>query len=152
MDKKALQRSQLSQKIEKFRTLSDVANPPSGWIKAIRTSLGISLEQLANKLGNTKQNIQNLESREKVKNITLVSLSEVANALDMKLVYAFIPKDGSLDLLIERKAEEMAKQIVLRTAQSMKLEDQQNSEERLKTAINERKTEIIQNMPKALWD
>lgn len=152
MDKKSLQRSQLSNKIEKFNGLTNVQNPPSGWIKALRSSLGISLEQIANKLNTTKQNIQSFEKREKEKSITLKSLNEIADAMDMKLVYALIPKDGSLDLLIERKAEELAKNIVARTSQTMKLEDQQNSEERIKTALDERKKEIIQKMPKSLWD
>jgi len=32
------------------------------------------------------------------------SLRETANALDMQLVYGLVPKDGSLDALIDRKA------------------------------------------------
>lgn len=152
MDKRSLQRSQLSNKIEKFKELNNVQNPPSGWIKALRTSLGISLEQIANKLNTTKQNIQSFEKRENEKSITLKSLNDIAEVMDMKLVYALIPKDGSLDLLIARKAEEMAKEIVARTSQTMKLEDQQNSEERIKEALEERKKEIIQKMPKSLWD
>lgn len=35
--------------------------------------------------------------------------------------------DGSLDALIERKAKALATEIVLRTSNSMKLEDQENS-------------------------
>ncbi len=93
-----------------------------------------------------------LEVREQSQSITLRSLSEAAEALDMKLVYALVPKDGNLEALIERKAEELARKIVTRTSQSMKLEGQENSARRLAEAFEERKTEILQKLPKALWD
>ena len=70
----------------------------------------------------------------------------------MKLVYALVPKDGSLDDLINRKAKELATTIVARTSNTMKLEDQENSEERLKKAIEERTAIIKNEMPKTLWD
>lgn len=152
MNKNTLQRNQLSQKIEQFKGLKDVLNPPSGWIKAIRTSLGMSLGQVAKRLNTTKQSIQSFEKREKEKSITLKSLDEIANAMEMKLVYGFVPKDGTLDLLIEKKAKELAREIVARTSQTMKLEDQENSSERLNSALEERKNEILQQMPKSLWD
>jgi len=93
-----------------------------------------------------------MERREKDGSITIKALREVANALDMQLVYGFVPKDGSLDALVDRKARELAKQIVLRTSNTMKLEDQENSQERIGKAIEERATAIRSEMPKALWD
>jgi hypothetical protein len=70
----------------------------------------------------------------------------------MQLVYALIPKDGSLQALIDRKANELATKIVMRTSQSMKLEDQENSEQRIKQAIQERTIAIKNELPKTLWD
>jgi hypothetical protein len=52
----------------------------------------------------------------------------------------------------ERKAKQIATQIVMRTSGTMKLEDQENSEERIEKAIEERTAEIIDEMPKILWD
>jgi len=46
----------------------------------------------------------------------------------------------------------LASKIVHRTSQSMKLEDQENSAKRITKAIQERKEEIIREMPKSLWD
>ena len=60
----------------------------------------------------------------------------------MDLVYALVPKDGSLDALIERKARELAIKIVSRTSNTMRLEDQENSTERIKKAIDEGATEL----------
>ena len=70
----------------------------------------------------------------------------------MQLVYGFVPNDGSLDALIEKKAMELAKKIVLRTSNTMKLEDQENSKQRIQKAIQERATIIKNEMPKILWD
>ncbi|HRE95931.1 MAG TPA: XRE family transcriptional regulator, partial [Flavobacteriales bacterium] len=107
---------------------------------------------LGNKLSVTKQGVLDIERREQEGSITIKSLKEVAHALDMELVYGFVPKDGSLDALIEKRAEELAKKIVMRTANTMKLEEQSNSKKRIATAIRERTSEIIRTMPKMLWD
>ena len=112
----------------------------------------MSLQQVADKLSITKQSVQEIEIREKEGSITLNSLKETANALDMQLVYGLVPKDGSIDDLIERKAKELAIQIVSRTSNTMKLEDQENSKQRLQKAIQERTAIIKNEMPKSLWD
>lgn len=152
MNKKSLLIKQLNSKMAVYATLTQVAMPPTGWVKAIRTALGMSMQQLGNRLSITKQSIQEIEQREKNGSITLKSLKEVARAMDMELVYGFVPNDGSMDALIERKAEELARKIVMRTSNSMKLEDQQNSSQRLENAIQERANAIKIEMPKILWD
>ena len=52
----------------------------------------MSLEQLGDKLNITRQRAQNLEKREAEDSITLKSLEEAANAIDMQLVYGLAPK------------------------------------------------------------
>jgi len=150
--KNQLQRKQLDEKLQVFSVLQNINMPIGGWVKAIRTTLGMSLEQLGHKLGITKQSVQSLEKREKEGNITINSLKEAAQAMDMQFVYALIPKDGSLEKLIERKAEILAKEIVMRTTQTMALEDQENAKKRILEAIEERKRDIIENNPKMIWD
>ncbi|AXP82985.1 Helix-turn-helix domain protein [Mariniflexile rhizosphaerae] len=152
MNKKKLQLEQLDRKLKGFTVAAQVTPPPTGWLKAVRVSLGMSLQQLAGKLSITKQSVQEIEKREKEGNITLKTLKDTANALDMQLVYGFVPKDGTLDDLIERKAKELAIHIVSRTSNTMKLEDQENSKQRLKKAIEERTAIIKNEMPKMLWD
>jgi hypothetical protein len=72
--------------------------------------------------------------------------------MDMQLLYGFVPNDGSLDLFIERRATELATEIVMRTANTMKLEDHVNSKKRIEKAIKESATAIKNEMPKYLWD
>jgi len=152
MGKKSLQLQQLNSKMLGFASLKQVAMPPTGWIKAIRTAIGMSMQQLGNKLNVSKQGVMDIEKREKDGAITIKSLREIARAMDMQLVYGFVPNDGSLDALIEKRATELAKQIVMRTANTMKLEDQANSKKRIETAISERAAAIKNEMPKILWD
>ncbi len=152
MSRKSLQLQQLNHKMLVFTSLKEVALPPTGWIKAIRTSLGMSMQQLGNKLSITKQGVQDMEKREKDGSITIKSLKELGRVLDMQLVYGFVPNDGSLDALIEKKATELASAIVLRAANTMKLEEQGNSMERLRNAIKERSAVLKNEMPKILWD
>lgn len=152
MGKKTLQLQQLNNKMLRLASLKEEVVPSTGWIKAIRTSIGMSMQQLGNKLNISKQGVLDIERREKDGSISIKSLREVAHVMDMKLVYGFIPLDGTLDALIEKKAKELAKQIVMRTAHTMQLEDQANSNERIETAIRERTAAIQNEMPKILWD
>lgn len=152
MNKKLLQLQQLNRKMKIFPNQQDSAMPPVGWINAIRTALGMSLQQLGDKMSITKQSVQNIEKREKDGSVTIKSLREVAKAMDMHLVYGFVPVDGNLDALIERKAKELATQIVMRTSNTMKLEDQENTKMRIEKAIQERAESIKNEMPKILWD
>ena len=71
MNKKKLQLDQLDRKLDKYKMASKVTPPPSGWIRSIRLSLGMTLQQLADKLSITKQSVYELEKREKEGSITL---------------------------------------------------------------------------------
>ena len=152
MAKKSLQLQQLNSKMLSFAALKQVAMPPTGWIKAIRTGIGMSMQQLGNKLNVSKQGVMDIEKREKDGSITIKSLREIASAMDMQLVYGFVPNQGSLDALIEKRATELATHIVMRTANTMELEDQGNSKKRIEAAIKERAEAIQNEMPKILWD
>ncbi|MBS1606922.1 MAG: mobile mystery protein A [Bacteroidetes bacterium] len=142
---------QLDKKLMAFQPLQD-AMPAIGWVSLIRKTLNMSLRQLGDRLSITPQSMRDIEKREKQGTISLKALREAAEALDMTLVYGFIPKDGSLEKMIERKAYEKAQTIVSRTSTTMKLEDQGNSKERINQAVAELAEEIKREMPKNLWD
>jgi predicted DNA-binding mobile mystery protein A len=149
---KKLMIEQLDRKFEKLAVLKDLEISPKGWINAIRTGLNMSLVQLAKRMKKTSVSIKEIEQREEDKGITLKKLSEVAEALDCHFVYAIVPKDGTLEKSIEKRAFEVAKEIVMRTSHTMKLEDQENSDERIKKAIKDRAEKIKNEFPKYLWD
>lgn len=143
---------QLDLKLKELKPCQALPVPQDGWISLIRKTLKMSLRQLGGRLSVTPQGVRELEIREKEGTITLRSLREAAEALDMQLAYFFIPKDGSLEKMIERKAYELAARIVNRTATTMKLEDQGNSPERIEQAVKEMGENLKKEMPKQLWD
>ena len=151
-NKKQLLIEQLDKKLEKFKDSAMVQVPTKGWINTIRTTLNMTRDQLGSKLEMTKGAIQKIEEREALGQITINKLRDVGQALDMKLVYALVPKDGTIDDLIQIKAEKLAQRIVLRTNQNMKLEDQGIGDEKIAKTIKELANEIKREMRKSLWD
>lgn len=143
---------QLDRKMRQFHESGKLPVPEKGWVNAIRTAVKMSLQQLGNRLNITPQSVHEIELREVSGSITLSSLRDVAEAMDMKLVYGFVPKDQTLEKWIERKALEAARTIVLRTSHTMMLEGQENSPERIEKAIQERATMIKYEMPKLMWN
>jgi predicted DNA-binding mobile mystery protein A len=147
-----LQIQLLNSKLAKVSPLKQISKPDKGWLFTIRQALGISLEQVASKAKLSKQAIQNLEKREQLGTISMNKLAATAGALNMQMVYFLIPKDESLNDLIEKKAQLLATEIVMRTSQTMKLEDQENDKKRITKAIKEQTKKIVDEMPKILWD
>ena len=143
---------QLDKKIELLHKIDKLIIPSEGWVYSIRTALKMSLRQLGNRIGITAQSTREIEQREKSKTISLKTLQEVASALDMKFVYGFIPKEKNIEKIIEKRAHEIAKKIVLRTSKTMQLEAQENSKDRIQKAIKNRAEEIKRKMPRFLWD
>ncbi|MCB0463451.1 MAG: mobile mystery protein A [Flavobacteriaceae bacterium] len=151
-NKQKLLIEQLDKKLQPFSETRKVLVPQRGWINTIRTSLNMTMAQLGSKLNITRQGVKSIEKSEANGTITLNSLKDVANAMDLNLVYALVPKNGTIDDLIQIKAEKLAKKIVLRTNQNMKLEDQGIGDEKLTKTINELANEIKREMKKSLWD
>jgi predicted DNA-binding mobile mystery protein A len=150
--KQQLMLSQVDKKLEKLHALKEVSVPPRGWLHTLRTALHMSLRQLSAKASITPQSLKDMENREVLGTITLNTLRDVANAMDMQLVYGFVSKHESLEQMIENRAKELATEIVMRTNNTMALEEQQNSKQRITQAITQKTAEIKFEMPKYLWD
>lgn len=151
-NKKQLILTQLDQKLQAFVSAKNTLPPTKGWLNAIRTSLNMTMEQLGTKLGITKQGVKKIEDSEAKGTVSINALKEVANALDMQLVYGFVPKKGSLKALVDEKATTLATKIVLRTHKNMQLENQAITDTKIKTAIKELAEELARELKKSLWD
>ena len=131
---KDLRRRQIQQDMAGLQALRDSHRPPGGWLRTIRQSLKLTLPELAKKLGITKSTLIGFELREAADSITLATLRRVAEAMDCKLVYAIVPKTGTLDDIVEKKARDKATALVRAVDTTMSLEDQSvgRTEERIK--------------------
>ncbi len=151
-NKKKLLIEQLDQKLNPFQKTELVLVPNKGWINTIRTTLNMTMAQLGAKLNITRQGVKRIENSEAKGTLSINSLKEVAEALELKFVYGFVPKDGSIDNLINLKAENLARKIVLRTNQNMKLENQGISDDKINDSVMDLANEIKRELRRSLWD
>lgn len=143
---------QLDRKLRDFKPLAGTIVPERGWLHAIRMALGMSLRQLGERLKISTQSVKEIEMREAEGSITLRTLREAARELDLELLYVLLPKGTSLEAMIEKRAGQVARSIVLRTSTSMVLEEQEVSSERAEKAIRSKADELLRTMPRYLWD
>jgi predicted DNA-binding mobile mystery protein A len=152
MKKQKLIMEQLDAKILQLKKVENLVIPSSGWVYSIRKALGMSLRQLGNRMGITPQSVKEIEEREQNETISIKVLRQFGKSLNLKLIYGFIPQSGKHEDIIEKRAYELAMEIVNRTSISMKLEDQENNPARIQKAIKEKANEIKTEVPKYLWD
>jgi predicted DNA-binding mobile mystery protein A len=100
------------------------AIPRAGWIRSIRTALGMTAAQLGRRLGVTAQAVLDTEKRESTGDVTLTQLRKVADALDCELFYALVPR-VSLATTVRERARKIATEEIEELSHSMALEDQQ---------------------------
>ena len=143
---------QTQDKLIPFSVLKSEIKPDNGWVNTIRVSIKMSLRQLGERLHITPQGVKDLEKREREGGITINSLKEVGRALDMDLVYGFISRHNNLEDMIEKKAREIAEEVVLRTSKSMNSVNKKNFENEVKKEILQKTYEISSKMPSYLWD
>jgi len=139
-------------KLNPFSVLKSEIKPDNGWVNAIRVSIKMSLRQLGERLHITPQGVRDLEKREKEGAITINTLKEVGRVLDMDLVYGFISRHNTLEDMIEERAREIAEEVVLKTRQTMQLDNPGKSVSDIKKAIQQKTYEISSKMPSNLWD
>ena len=91
---------QLDKKLRPFQGTEKVIIPDQGWVSNIRVTLNMTLEQLGQKLNITRQGAKKIEEREATGSISIKSLKEIGQILDMEFVYGFVPKRGSIENLV----------------------------------------------------
>ena len=146
-----LAREQLDTALRRFEPLKSIAPPNKGWIRAIRDAIGMTGEQLANRLNINKQRVSRIEHDEKLGKVKIETLRNVADALDCVFVYSFVPRT-TLEQAVREQAEVIAKKRMARSNQLMRLEKQELSKDEKNKALQNLIDEITETMPKSLWD
>lgn len=114
----------LDRRLAELRTTKHVfAVPRSGWIRAIRSSLGMSAQDLGRRIGVTQSVVARLEASEVNGTIQLDSLRRAADAMNCDLVYLLVPREG-LEVAVRRQAEKKARALLAPIDHSMALEQQ----------------------------
>lgn len=135
----ALGRRSLDRLLTPYRKAA-TRRPPKGWIRAIRDALGMTAEQLADRMHITQPSVQRLEISEAEDTIQLKTLKRAAEALGCELVYALVPRQ-TLGETYDLAARKVALRELGRISHSMALEDQavddEDDDERLRRYIAE---------------
>ena len=146
------QRAQLDAKLEALRpALGHSTMPRGGWLRPIRESLGMSAEQLGERLGISKQSVRQLENNELRRTLSLGSLERVARALGCRLTYVLVP-DESLEAQLDRRARLVARQKLQRVGHSMVLEAQEPPGALHELGVTELANELKDKLSSDLWD
>jgi predicted DNA-binding mobile mystery protein A len=115
---------QLDRGLLLFQAAKDVARPQRGWIRAIREATGQTLREIGERFGASPSSVASFEKSEAEYRISLGKLREVADALGCELVYALVPKQGTLSDLAEHRATRKVAENVRAVEHTMALEDQ----------------------------
>jgi predicted DNA-binding mobile mystery protein A len=139
-EKNKIIREQLAVSLKPFSKLTKINRPHTGWIRALRTALGMSMATLAERLGVHKSRVSKIEQDEVAGNLTIKTMQKVADGLDCVFVYGFVPR-SSLDDTINQQAFLKASKELNKLMHTMSLEAQDlpNNERQklLKQMINQ---------------
>jgi predicted DNA-binding mobile mystery protein A len=147
--KTSIARTRLDDRLSQLRELrAQLTVPHGGWSKALRTALGMTLEDLAGRLGVTRSVVSRLETSEQKQTIQLDSLRRVAEAMNCDLVYALVPREP-LQEMVEQQRDWAARKLDTRTRTHMRLEDQDENDPSLADWRKEHSASLISD--RELW-
>lgn len=149
-DKKLI-REQLDKKLKKLAVLLSPEMPERGWIKLIREALGMSGEELGKRVGLNQSRISRLESAELSGDLKLSTLRKVADGLNVKFIYGFVPKD-SLENMVREQAKKIAQERMAKVTHTMLLEAQELSDEEKARMFDDLVHKILIEQPKDFWE
>ena len=146
---RALARLRLDSKLAPLREhRASLVMPRGGWLRAVRRALGMSLEDIAFRLGVTSSNVIRLETSEQNGTIQLDSLRRVATALNCELAYVLIPKQ-TLEKAVELQRLKIAQQLNSEIQTHMSLEGQDTNDISLEKWRVDRAVSLVSD--RMLW-
>jgi predicted DNA-binding mobile mystery protein A len=147
---KKLVREQLDNKLAPYRTLLTPTLPETGWIRMIREALGMSTSDLSKRTGIQQASLWRIENAELNGEFKLSTMKRIAEGLNMKFVYAFIP-EKSLESLVQEQAKKIALERMHRLGITMRLENQQLSIDEQQKALKDMIEKVLIDESKDLW-
>jgi predicted DNA-binding mobile mystery protein A len=147
-------RDKVNQAVSQFGSLTMLPNrglPKEGWLRTVRTALGMSGTQLAKKLGVTKARVSKAETDEPHGSVTLKTMQTMAEAMDCKFVYAIVPKQNVENVIKERAIEKACTRVTTASTH-MALEAQSLSKDQLEYEIERIAAQMLDKMPSDFWN
>ena len=145
------QRRHLEQRLRALAPFARVPPPPSGWIKAVRESLGMTARQLGAHLGMSGVAATKLEQREQARAITLRDLDRAAAVLNCRVAYSLVPIDG-LEATLAAKAREKAAELAGKAQHAMVLEEQPVDRAEQRVQVDALARQLAETLDSRLWE
>lgn len=142
---------QLDARLQKLEVLRMFDIPVKGWVRAIRDALGMTSKQLGKRAGLTQARIARIEKDELSGKTTLKTIERIANVMQCRFVYAFIP-EATLQEIIETQARKVAKKRVNYVTHTMRLEFQELPVKQQNEQIERIVDELLTQRPQDLWN
>ncbi len=150
MKNKLLVIRQLDRQLLAIKESGAALVPKEGWIRTIRKALGMTIKQLAERLGTNPSRVVHMERAEIEGAVTLRTLRTVAQQLDCFLIYSFVPM-STLEKTIKDRAKKILTEQIKRTSHTMYLEEQSVDTDWLEAQIEELTRELLSKNWKHLW-
>ena len=147
---KKLKLQQTDKSLEKWRDTALSLTPKQGWLRTLRTSLGMTQDVMSKRLDISSVSVGKLEKSEANGTITLNSLRRAAEALDCELKYALVPR-APLTEMKQKQALKKAQEQMQSTGHSMKLEAQEVDDSSQQLIMNELVKDLLEGNEKELW-
>jgi predicted DNA-binding mobile mystery protein A len=125
--------------------------PTGGWLRSIRSALGITAKQVGRRLGVSQNAVSEAERAESEGRITLNTLRRTADALNCDVVYALVPR-MSLDMIVHNRAGQAARAIVGEVAHGMDLEDQSTNDQSRAAEVEAVRGRLIAQGSSHIWE
>ena len=146
MNARVLQIRALDKKIFDLKSAKNIVPQSSGWIKTVREAIGMTVSQLAARLGVTQPRITKMESNED--NLKLSTMKKAAEAMNCEFVYYFKPKT-TFQNLVDEQAQKKAAEVLKTVNVNMALENQEIAEDE---AVKDFASDLINTKIKQIWD
>jgi len=122
-----------------------------GWLKGIRTALGMTAKQLGRRIGVSQNAISEAEAAEVEGRITLKTLQRIADGLGCDVAYALVPR-GPLDAMVHNRANQTAQRIVGEVTHGMALEAQSTDDVSREAEVSAVRERLIAQGSSQIWD
>src|SRR6266481_7783061 len=126
--------------------VAGLKTPPEGWLRTVRSALGMSGAEVAKKMGVTRARVTQAEHAELTGGVTLKSMQASAEAMGCRFVYAIIPPSGRIEDIISAQARKKAMTLVGTASKHMALENQALSNDKLAQEVERLTREIALEM------
>ena len=137
-------REQLTDSLKPFFGAAKVERPYTGWIRAIRNALGMSMAALADRIGVHRSRIAKIEQDEIEGSLTIKTMQKVADGLDCEFVYGFVPRDG-LENTVNKQVLLKASEEFEKLRQTMSLEAQDIPNSQREKLLNQMVSKILES-------